>query len=73
LFIITFTASTGTRTGGFLNEIDMYFPRPQLKRRSPGLALEPGTREGASRNSRFSHFFVGRGFDSRLDHADERE
>jgi hypothetical protein len=68
------TTSSGTRKGGFLNEIDMYFPRPQLKRRSPGLALEPGTREGASRNSRFSLFFLlVVGLISRLDHADERE
>ena len=47
--------------------LNMYFPRPRLKRRSPGLAPERGTREGGSRNSRFCHFFVGRGFDPRLE------
>jgi hypothetical protein len=36
--------------------LNMHFPRPRLKRRSPGLAPERGTREGASRNSRFCHF-----------------
>ena len=47
--------------------LNMYFPRPRLKRRSPGLAPDRGTREGGSRNSRFCHFFVGRGFDPRLE------
>ena len=42
--------------------LNMHFPRPRLKRRSPGLAPERGTREGASRNSRFCHFFEGHGF-----------
>ena len=53
--------------------LNMYiFPRPRIKRRSPGLAPERGTREGASRNSRFFHFFVGRGFDPRLEQKNEK-
>ena len=36
--------------------LNTYFPRPRLKRRTPGLAPERGTREGVSRNSRFCHF-----------------
>jgi len=46
--------------------LNMYFPRPRLKRRSPGLAPERG-RGKADRETAVFAIFVGRGFDPRLE------